>query len=185
MRISILFSLLLLLSIGTAKAENAYDHIKQGTTDIGLSTYTSSFGGTGLDPSFDYYFIDSMFITGGLDRASVSYTSNGATYLNREIQGYFLGLGYSVPLNPGILSSIKLDYVNSHWLNTSAGVTQSDSVDRSGYSGSFEFLSLISQKVAIGVGGGVFNYNDKFLDTGSESSVTGTTFYTTLKFYLR
>lgn len=178
----ILFSLILIFS-SVAKAEDAYDHVKAGTTSIGLVLDSDANGlGNVFSPGANYFLANNVFVEGGLRLVQATETVQGTSF-DIKSDGFTVGLGAAIPLNNFIIGSVDVAYEYFLYEIKNGGTVQSGSEDANGIGvGAFiEFLVNPRSSLGLGVAynsiSGTFRSTSNTFDSHATFLTTGWKFY--------
>jgi hypothetical protein len=183
MKNSILFLIFILFLSSTAFGEDAYDHVKAGTTSIGVALDSDASGlGNVYSPFVHYFLVNNLFVDVGLRVSQGTITSQGVS-IDEKSNGFAVGLGAAIPLNNFIIGSVDASYSYYLFDISNGGTSLSGSADANGVGiGAFlEFFVNPRSSLGLGVAYSSTSGNFRSTSTTFDSHATGLT--TAWKFY--
>jgi hypothetical protein len=175
----IFVSVLFLFSVA-AKAEDAKDHLKPGTTSMGV--FADSGAGNAFSSSVQYFVAQGLFIKGGLSVYQSSVTSNG-TSVDSKSNSLNLGFGEALPINSYTIATLTAAYVYFVTDYTSGGNTLPGSADGAGIGLGAYIEYFVNPRTSLGIGLAYRSLEGKYRDTGSSVSDSSSGLTTGWKFY--
>lgn len=181
-RLLILVSFILIFS-SVVKAEDAYDHVKAGTTSIGLDLDSDANGlGNVYSPFVNYFLANNLFVDVGLRFSQGTITLQGVS-LDQKSNGFAVGLGAAIPLNNFIIGSVNASYSYYLFDISNGGTSLSGSVDANGV-GVGAFLEFfVNPKSSLGLGVAYQSISGNFRNTSTSFDGHNTGLSTGWKFY--
>ena len=123
----LVFFILIITSV--AKAEDANDRVKAGSTSIGVF-FDGGVGST-FSSSVQYFVSNGLFVKGGLSTVQSTITSNGVSE-DLKSNALDIGLGVAMPINSFTVASLTATYEYFFYDISSGGASLPGSDDGSG-----------------------------------------------------
>jgi hypothetical protein len=163
-----------------AKAEDASDRVKEGSTSIGVF-FDGGIGST-FSSSVQYFATQGLFLKGGVSTFQSSITSNG---VSEDIKStvFDIGFGEAMAINKYTVASLTATYEYYYYDKSSGGTSFSGSENFSGLGLGAYVEFFVNPRSSFGLGLAYRSFSGTYRDTNSTFSGNTTGLTTGWKFY--
>jgi len=177
----LLIPVVLILTVSSlAKAEEASDRVKEGSTSIGVF-FDGGIGST-FSSSVQYFVSQNLFLKGGVSTFQSSITSNG---VSEDIKStvFDFGFGEAMAINKYTVASLTATYEYYFYDDSSGGTSFAGSENLNGFGLGAYVEFFLNPRSSLGIGLAYRSFSGTYRDTNSTFSGNTTGLTTGWKFY--